>query len=291
MTDQDKIRRELASHGMRKSAGNSWKMVDRPNGWLSYRVTWAPGIVTVSGQLGTATYEVWPSFGTLWGAIDLISQAGHDYLVGKSGAKRVFDRDKTVRAILKSADEAMREWQDFSLWERIVREWGDGGNPRNGAEQMRAAAYMRDSCQITEEGIWRIFEWDSVPVVMEYEYSTYQQYEAVRLWAKRMLDQEPAYHRAWRWWLRELDHVRSVRKRGILFRPEVLDAKVNLNGSRWWMRAQRGDRQYFASVSNLRLFGVNLARLGFFTAGGSSFSNTNDASRFEQCDWRKAVSP
>lgn len=260
-------RQEFADHQMRRGPGYSWRLAKPGTGIYSFRVTWAPGVVMVSGDIGHAAYQVWPSFGTLWKAVDLIADSQCDYLTGKSGVAKEFDREGTVRAILSDADERMG-YEDFGLWEKILHEYGGyGENPRNGAHQMKMAARLRDDMGVEPNSLWQWLGDDAELMRYQDPASTRWHYEAVRLWARTMLAAEPTWHLAWRRGRAELQRLRQVR-RHIVRRPSIIHVDHWLNGSKDWMR--RGDR--YCAIYPLTVFGYDLSRWGLWTGGGSSMS-------------------
>lgn len=281
------IRQAFAHHRMRKGPGLSWRFARPGAGSIySFRVTWTPGAVTVTGDIDAATYQVWPSFGTLWGAIELVHQAGFDYLTGKSRARKEFDQDATVRHILRCADDQMRHG-DFSIWEKIVGEWGWRDldrRYRNGAVQMVAAAEMRKACDLTAERVYNLFGDSELPVY-SYGPSTRWQYEAVKLWAAEMLRREPAWHRLWRRWQKARERLRSDLRSGLLWRPEIHRPASggSFNSCEPWVRHRwESGGESWRSVSRFRVFGIDMSRFGLWVYQGSAWPirDPQDEARF-----------
>lgn len=197
----------FANHRIKKGPGLSWRMWDPKQGSnYSFRVTWTPGHLIVTGDVGHADYCVCPSFWTLWGAIELAHRAGYDYLTGKTGAEKVYDEQLTIQDILQMADEHMKH-DDFSVWEAIVKEFGYSSNYRNGAVQMQAARSMRED-GLPEHIAWNIAETST----RVYKPETRWCYEALQLWCRTMIAKEPYWHRAWRWSQKKWARIKRLPK-------------------------------------------------------------------------------
>lgn len=210
----------FANHRIKKGPGLSWRMWAPEKGSsYSFRVTWTPGHLIVTGDIGSADYCVWPSFLTLWGAIELAHRAGYDYLTGKTGAQHVYDEQPTILDILTTADNAMK-WGDFSIWEKIVDEFGYGENYRNGAIQMQAAKAMREE-GLPEHKAWEIAETST----RIYKAETRWCYEALQLWCRTMIATEPAWHRAWRWSQKKWERIKRLPEdwRNLHRRPKLYE--------------------------------------------------------------------
>jgi hypothetical protein len=272
-------RAEFAEHRMRRGPGYSWRLAKSGTGNYSFRVTWVPGAVMVSGDIGHAAYEVWPSFGGLWEAVDLIAGAGCDYLTGKSGIRKEFDREGTVKSVLTVADGQMREARDFDLWEKIADRYGwHTESARNAAHQMKMAARFREDIDLDPGEIWRWLGNDAELIRYRDPVSARWHYEAVSLWARMMLADEPRWHLAWRRSRAEWKRLKGLRKH-VFYRPDVVRLEQWLNGSQAWTR--RGNR--WCAVYPLKVFSVDLSRCGFWAAGGSSMpADSRSAAIFER---------
>jgi len=298
-------RQAFADHRLsRRGPGWSWRMARPGTGIYSFRVTWAPGVLVVSGDIGDATYRIWPSAATLWGAIELVHRAGYDYLTGKSTAKTEFDREATVRSLLHHADEAMR-WGDFTAWELIVEHYhGSAGfrytdqhgrrvmewlvNPRSAAVQMRAAAALREDYDLTAERVYEITDDFEAPRY-SYPSETRWTYEALQLWASAMLAAEPRWHRLWRAAKRLRRRIAGYRHYPVVWRPAFFwhdpDGR-NGHFSRCsrphiYVRVQRRDYDgkpftWNAEVKPWVLFGRDLSRWGFYRCTGSGNGSANE---------------
>lgn len=294
-------RKAFAQHRLRRGPGFNWLMARPGTGAYSFRVTWSPGILVVSGDIGDATYRIWPAAATLWGAIELVHTAGYDYLTGKSTAQTEFDRDATVRSLLRRADEAQRHG-DFEPWEQIVehfhpyagfRHTNEHGrremqwevNPRSGSVQMFAAAELRH-CDITAEQVYHLTGDGEAPRY-SYPVETRWTYEALQLWAAAMLAAEPRWHRAWRAAKRLRRRIASYRTNPVVWRPQLLwhdpAGRCRHFNDRPHVYARVRRRRYdgkpfvwHAEVKPWVLFGRDLSRWGFYRCTGSGGGPASD---------------
>lgn len=232
----------FAGHRMKKGPGLSWRMWDPKRSSAYYfRVTWTPGHLIVTGDIGHADYCVWPSFSTLWGAIELAHGAGYDYLTGKTGIRQVYDEKATIQDVLALADDQMK-CDDFTIWEKIAKEYlgavcinqfdYDMGrapkkwspNPHSGAVQMKAAKAMRED-GLPEHVAWEIAETST----RIYPAETRWCYEALQLWCRTMIATEPAWHRAWRWSQKKWARIKRLPKdwRELHRRPKLFEHDLN----------------------------------------------------------------
>lgn len=276
--------RNFAEHRLTKGPGYSWRMGKPNTGAYSFRVTWAPGALTVTGDIGQAVYEVWPSFGTLWGAIDLVSQAGFDYLCSKSGAREEFDRDATVEHLLQSAYSELRYGSGPDLFKQICDEYG--GDPDDAWGRKEAARAFRDDQDLTAERVYNI-TCDGEAPSYSYPASARWAYEALKLWAATMKAQEPAWHRACRRAQRELQALRREWRAQKHFLPDLYETPNTSHGGKFWVRRTRiedgAERAWMAAVVPVRVFGVDLSPIGLWRDQGSAcqLRGDSDDARFK----------
>jgi len=282
MSDQYKDIAEMAGkafaeHRISKGPGYSWRVGRARTGSYAFRVTWAPGVLMVSGDLGHATFSVWPSFDNPWRAAKFVLGCDFDYLMGKSNLKREFDRDRTVRAVLRCADDQQR-FGESGIWEEIVKKWGWGWNEnfRNGAVQMKAAARMRDELA-SETQACELFPDYDAPIMRSWPPQGRWIYEALLLWGRMAVRQEPIWSRASRGWAAFLSELRSYKRYPVL-RPERLYKRLSggYPGELW-----RKTEVSMRSVRAWRVAGLDLSRFGFYRDAGSNWPLRSGADGFQ----------
>ncbi len=274
----------FADHRLTKGPGYSWRMGKPNTGAYSFRVTWAPGSLTVTGDIGSAVYEVWPSFGTPWSAIDLVSQASFDYLCGKSGVREEFDRDSTVEHLLQSAYSELRYGSRPDLFKQICDEYG--GDPDDARDRKEAARAFRDDLNLTAERVYNI-TCDSEAPSYSYPASARWAYEALKLWAATMRAQEPLWHQACRRARREYGALRRELRAQKSFLPDLYVTPDTSSGGKFWVRRTRveggQERAWMAAVVPMRIFGLDLSPIGLWRDQGSATPLRGDSrdARFE----------
>ncbi|KAA0117838.1 hypothetical protein CIW48_26905 [Methylobacterium sp. P1-11] len=173
----------FAEHIMQDAPAKSWHLGKPGTSAYAFRITWAVGVVAVSGDIGTAVYEVWPAFQTLEGAIDLIGKAGFDYLTSKSEFKEEYDREATVEALIESAYEAQRrKWQP-QLFKQLCDEYG--GDENDPADRKDAVRQFRDDDSMSAERIYNLTG-DFEDPLYRHTAAARWAFEAVKLWAAKM---------------------------------------------------------------------------------------------------------
>lgn len=127
----------LQSHMVRERISRSWTLhAVRPDGSydsnLAYSVTWTPGTIVLAGDIGELTITHYNAAATLEGAVTWLHGAGFDYLMSKSDAKEVFDKEATLAFIVEMAnDEAIHSMR---------AEWGEMRRHRAGEVEEKKTA-------------------------------------------------------------------------------------------------------------------------------------------------------
>jgi hypothetical protein len=283
-------RTSYADATMQKVAPGTWRVY---NGHRDgFRITYTPGCIMVHGGFDTVVFRHYQACPTLWHAILWAHRADFCYLMEKSNLSREFDREKTVKRILSQADDEMK-WrdkdEDLPIWKALVEkyEWGSG-NHRSGAVQMKAAKGLREDGDLCPDKMARMFddidEWYSM-IDESYPPKGRWAYEAVQIWAATMLHHEPRWHRAWRWFRREISDVQYRIRRGLLWRPTLLAPASGgtLNGSELWVRWKwKSGGESFRAVVPFRAFGISFERIGLYFFQGSNWpiKKPEDEARF-----------
>ncbi|CAH1658549.1 conserved hypothetical protein [Hyphomicrobiales bacterium] len=274
----------FADHRMRKGPGYSWRLAAPGKGAYAFRVTWAPGIIVVSGNIDGAIYRVWPAFSSVRGAVDLIHRADFDYLAGKSTEATTYDREATIAAIIERADERLNDCDDASDWARILKDYGYFRltDPLDEAARAAAAEIFREDDEFSEAAAYKLTG-DAESPVYDYPPRARWAYEAVTLWAATMVATEPAWHRAHRRLQRAIADLKSYRRYPVHYRPVRFDAGRDLNGSRYWLRVQHErdgqTRVYFKGLRPWAPFGMRPGRFDLWRETGISW---NDPIIFER---------
>ncbi len=141
------------------------------------------GLLAVSGDIGSAVYEVWPAFNTVEGAVELVDMAGFDYLTSKSGFKKEYDREATVEALIESAYESQRhKWQP-QLFKQLCDEYG--GDENDPLDRKDAVRRFRDDEGMSADRIYDLTGDFEGPIYQHTAQARWA-YEAAKLWAAKM---------------------------------------------------------------------------------------------------------
>ena len=65
-----------------------------------FRVTWGPGFLVLTGDIGSMVVTHYSAAIELWDAIHWLHQADCDYLMGKTDRRQEFDAESTAREIV-----------------------------------------------------------------------------------------------------------------------------------------------------------------------------------------------
>lgn len=255
----------FADHQITRCSGTTWR-VGKPNtGRYAFWVTWAPGAIIVTGDLGDMVYRgpnaLWIG---PWDAARFIAGCDYDYLTGKSSTEQVYDRDATIVSLLQQADERQK-YGDLSIWTRICKAHGYDLNPASVTDQMKAAARFR------EEGVPSAY--DACDYTGDFEGACYSYppktrwiYEGLMLWAAWAVRHEPALSRLARQRRRLRDWWRGLKRRPPIYRPTLWIDTSRTWSRDYWRRDQGGS---FAMLTPFRLFGLDLSRFGLWRDQGS----------------------
>lgn len=193
MASYDDIRRiaalSFANHAIAEAPARSWRLGKPGTSAYAFRVTWAPGMVALSGDVGTVVYEIWPAFNTLEGAIDLVAQADFSYLASKSGVDKEFDREATVADLIRYAYDGKRQGCRERLFAQLCDEYG--GDPDNVVDRKEAVRAFRDDDSLSAERIYGITG-DAEDLRYSLPSGARWAFEAVKFWAETMRSPTPS---------------------------------------------------------------------------------------------------
>lgn len=268
----------FAEHVLTNASGRSWRMGKPGHGAYAFRVTWGPGVLTISGDVGRAVYEVWPGLATIWDAVEFVERADFDYLCEKSGFTKEFDRDATVSHLIEMAYADLRCGSPPAFFRRVCEEYG--GCADIPCDRKEAARAFRDDQDLTAERVYNITSDFEAP---SYSYSSCARwtFEAAKLWARTMRASEPRWHRLWRELQRETNATKRAWRSTKHFRPELYAAPRGFGHDTLWVRRtyirDGRDLARMASVAPLRLFGLRLSWAGLWRETGSSWPLGRDS--------------
>lgn len=274
---------DLGQHAMRRETGWTWRC-QKPGTWVyAFRVTWSPGSLALSGDVGDLIVNHY-SFNDPWAAAAWVNGAGFDYFMEKTSTRKEYDSEATAEHIVETAYQSLREGGHSRLMERIADRYGDGDHETPDGRKS-ACRELLGSSSLEERDAYDLTE-DPEMLVYEYPGRTRGLYEAFKWWAARMWDTEPAWHKAVRLHRRIRSELAEFRRHPVVFGPVLYatyDAKgqpVRFNGATYWRwRFDDGPRRYQALMP-FRLLGRDLSRFGLWRLQGSSWPDTEITDRW-----------
>jgi hypothetical protein len=282
----------FAEHQLTRERGFTWCM-KKPRGWnYGFRITWAPGAIIVTGDLGELVFRglttLWDG---PWDAARFLVDCDYDYLMGKTNAVRAFDRDETVKLLISNAEESRRHGGQG--WSQICKYYSETWacrhtlDPQKVTDHMRAAKALREDTDLDAGRVWQL-DGDGDSCVYSYEPGTRWRYEALMLWAKAVIPSEPLSSKLARALRKFRQFRRDLKHYPILYRPERWTTGSTFNGCRYWTVKQGQHGPYYSGLRPFKILGSDLSRFGLWRSAGSGWSNNDDRYTFRRVEDRHA---
>jgi hypothetical protein len=141
-----------------------------PSSTFAFTLTWAPGVLTLSGDIGELSIVHYSNLDTFEDAIFWALKADYSYLMEKSGVQKVYDPQATYESILKDANRdviaaVMGEQVFSSKLQRYVMRGGFRDDMRSYREGVNEAvvdfekgtAAWQDGDRSTEQPVLKDF--------------------------------------------------------------------------------------------------------------------------------------
>lgn len=267
------------NHAMRRETGWTWICRKPGTGIYGFRITFAPGSLMISGDIGDLIVNHY-SFTDPWNAAAWVNGAEWDYFMGKAAAKKEYDRDETAQHIVSHAYEHLRmgDRHGMKLMERIVDHFGGSleGDHETPSGRKYACREML-SCGVDQDEAYDITH---DPEDLIYRYPAYHRicYDAAKWWAKRMWETEPAWHKVVRFGRRIRNEWRDLKRFPIIYGPiryAMYDKNgrlVYFNGATYWQWVEHpSGKRVYQALSPFRVMGLDMTGLGFWRLQGSSW--------------------
>lgn len=117
----------IGRHEMREQPSRSFWFSEPGKGSIyAFGLTWAPGTLALSGDLGELVLTHYHAMPTLEAAVGWAASADADYLLGKSNRKKSIDREATIEGIVEGALESRPIRERLEDHFPIGRAWGAG---------------------------------------------------------------------------------------------------------------------------------------------------------------------
>lgn len=276
-------------HVIKPAASQSWLLRRLGETAYHFRVTWCPGSLFVSGDVGEIVVNHY-SFNDAWSAAAWVNGANWDYFMEKTHVEKVYDPVETAELFIERAYEYLRRYGDDSYMQRIVDHY-DGGDVSCPITRKEACRFLRNE-DINETDAYSLAEGDFEALVYSYPQRNRWLYEALKVWAAEVWQQEPVWHKAARQWWRFQAFWKGFKTYPLHYCPvryEYWDnGQRNFNGVRYWRWHRWGDgRRSYRALQPFRLFGRDLSRFGLWRDQGSSWPD--DPTRDDRCNKFRVV--
>lgn len=117
----------IARHEMRDRPSRSFWFSEPGKGSIyAFALTWSPGTLALSGDIGELVLTHYHAMPTLEEAVAWAGRADADYLLGKSNRKQVINRKATIEGIIEGALESQPIRERLEDHFTIGRAWGAG---------------------------------------------------------------------------------------------------------------------------------------------------------------------
>lgn len=133
--DLARIEKTLAPHICKPRTARSFDFRTPGTSAYAYSLTWTPGSLSLAGDCGELTIVHYHALWTLEDGLKWAARSDLSYLLDKTRLKRTFDRDATVREIIRACNEdairarkALRdEMRAWRRWRPDPYAWYDEG--------------------------------------------------------------------------------------------------------------------------------------------------------------------
>jgi hypothetical protein len=176
--DQKMIDDAFAGHSLIKnSESKSWLMQNPDSHGYWFRVTWCPGSLSVSGDVGEIVLTHYQAMPTWQDAVKWVRGACHGYLMQKSNKERHFDEEDTVKQVINMANEQL-ECGDSDIWEKLARDTGIPIEDKEGIADEISLGFFESAQDVYE--FMDDADWTGT---YKYDIETHFLYKALQIWA------------------------------------------------------------------------------------------------------------
>ncbi len=184
--DQKMIDDAFSGHSLIRNADSkSWLIKNPENQGYWFRVTWCPGSLSVSGDVGEIVLTHYQAMPTWQDAVKWVKGACHGYLMQKSNKERHFDEEDTVKQIIHMANE-QSEYGDDEMWEKLARDTGFPVEDKEGI-----AAEIKTGLFESAQDVYEFMNDADWTGTYKYDIETHFLYKALQIWANEVYNGMP----------------------------------------------------------------------------------------------------
>lgn len=176
---------------------NKSRIINTPaKSWVCFRprtsayrfsVTWYPGTLVVTGDIGSAIYETWPGFNTVDKAVEFVKTAKFDYLTSKSNIQKIYDREATTKHIVRYIYEYLRRGESLDVVKDICEKYVY--EHTSVVERKKAFREFLEDDSLDSHDIYNLTN-DAEDICYSYPSDAEWCYEALKHWANFMSQPE-----------------------------------------------------------------------------------------------------
>lgn len=172
----------FAGHTMADHPSKSWMVCGKSSAY-HFVITWTPGTLFVSGDLGGSAYSS-HGFGTLDGTLEIVGHGCFEYLTSKSTHALKYDPVATAKGIIRDAYYYFRQGVSEPM-ERIIDECrhGDVDNSSDRKEACRALMSAAETDDLSEQTAYDLST-DSEVFCQKYGVDANWHFQALQEWAQ-----------------------------------------------------------------------------------------------------------
>lgn len=163
----------FSGHAIQKEVPTkTWRVAgtDKCSYW--YNVTWTPGFLTVSGDIGEMTVVHYHALNSIDNSIGWVNGACFEYLMEKTDIEKKFDPEETVESLVYFADEDQRYWDKER--EKDLRECIEASKS-SGSWYSRSYDYERELEKMEKSRLWKqIFDRFSYSYLFDFPEPNYK---------------------------------------------------------------------------------------------------------------------
>ncbi len=179
--DQKMIDDAFAGHSfIHNGESKSWLMKNPESQGYWFRVTWCPGSLSVSGDVGEIVLTHYHAMPTWQDAVKWVKDACHGYLMQKSNKERKFNEEETIKQIIHMANEQL-EYGDNDMWKKLAEQTGIPIEDKDGIQDEIGLGFFESAQDVYE--FMEDADWTGS---YEYDMETHYQYKALQVWANEV---------------------------------------------------------------------------------------------------------
>lgn len=181
--DQKMIDDAFEGHSLIQNAeSKSWLIKNPKSQGYWFRVTWCPGSLSVSGDVGEIVLTHYQAMPTWQDSAKWVKDACHGYLMQKSNKERKFNEEETIKQIIFMANEQL-EYGEDAIWKKLAKETGISIEDKDEIMEEIGLGFFESPQDVYE--FMDDADWTGSYV---YDIETHFLYKALQVWANEVCE-------------------------------------------------------------------------------------------------------